>query len=116
MQYEYADFAKAVYESLKAAGSTDQTFEEWDNENFWTTEPPPEDMTFCERVFVPCTGFENPFLLNGVEYAKLQLSCTGGAWETFIQDVFYVDNKQYRTEEEARAAWDIMRSMEVVNA
>jgi hypothetical protein len=116
MQYLYADFAKAVYESLVAAGSTEQSFEEWDNENFWSTEPPPSDMTVCERVFVPCAGFEDPFLLEGNDYVKLQLSCTGGAWEIFIGGQFYLDVTQYQTEEDARAAWEVLLKQDVINA
>lgn len=117
MQYSYADFAKATYESVKDSLDPAQTFEEWDNENFWSTEPPPSDMTVCERMFVPCAGFDMPYELNGVQYIKLQISCTGGAWEVFISDAFNVQSvTQYSSEEEARAAYDALLAQDVVNA
>lgn len=117
MQYSYVDFAKATYDSVKDSLDPAQTFEEWDDENFWSTEPPPSDMTVCERTFVPCTGFETPFELNGDEYIKVQLSCTGGAWEVFISDAFDVQSvEQYPSEDAARAAYDALLAQDVINA
>lgn len=117
MQYSYADFAKATYESVKDSLDPAQTFEEWDNENFWSTEPPPSDMTVCERVFVPSKGFDMPFELDGVQYVKLQISCTGGAWEVFISDAFNVVSvTSYGSEELARAAFAELLAKDVVNA
>lgn len=115
MQYEYVDFAKAVYEEVKDSLNPPQTFEEWDDENFWSTEPPPSDMTVCERRFIPCQGYAEPFLLLGEEYVKAQLSCTGGAWEIFLGDQFVPTATQYASEDAARAVWDELLKQEIVN-
>lgn len=117
MQYSYVDFAKATYDSVKDSLDPAQTFEEWDDENFWSTEPPPSDMTVCERIFAPCAGFEMPFQLDGVEYIKVQLSCTGGAWEVFLSDAFEVQSvTEYPTEEAARAAFAALLAQDPINA
>jgi len=116
MQYSYADFAKASYEEVKDSLDPAQTFEEWDGENFWSTEPPPSDMTVCERTFVPAEGFDMPFELGGKQYVKLQLSCTGGLWEVFISDAFNPTVTQYTSEEEARAGYDALLAQDVVHA
>lgn len=46
--YSYQDFAKAVYAELQPG----ESFEEWDDHTFYSSEPPPPEMTFCERWFI----------------------------------------------------------------
>lgn len=101
--YNYQDFAKAVYDELKPG----ESFEEWDEHTFYSSEPPPPEMTFCERWFMKGST-ENPYVLNGENYILVQLSCTDGQWEIFTSDQSSLSVVQYQTEAEARAAWSTL--------
>ena len=100
MQYSYQDFAKAVYDELKP----DEAFEEWDDHTFYSSEPPPPEITFCERWFVPGQSTD-AYVLGGETYVLLQLSCTDGQWEIFTADQISTAVVQYQFEADARAAW-----------
>lgn len=100
MHYSYQDFAKAVYDELKPG----ESFQEWDDHTFYSQEPTPPEMTFCERWFIPGET-ETPFLLGGEKYILLQLSCTDGQWEIFTSDESSLSVVQYQFETDARAAW-----------
>lgn len=98
--YNYQAFAKAVYDEVNPG----VTFEEWDANTFYSSEPPPPEMTFCERWFRK--GYsEFPYLLNDEAYILIQLSCTDGQWEIFTSDQSGTSAVPYQTEAEARAAW-----------
>lgn len=101
--FNYQDFAKAVYDELKPG----ESFEEWDDHTFYSSEPAPEEMTFCERWFVKGES-SYPYVLNGENYLLLQLSCTAGAWEIFVTNQESASSVPYPTEAEARAAWAVL--------
>jgi hypothetical protein len=98
--YSYQDFAKAVYAELQP----DETFEQWDDHTYYSSEPIPEEMSFCERWFIKGEG-EVPFVLGGENYLLVQLSCTSGVWEIFTGDQASQSVVEYMNETEARAAW-----------
>lgn len=98
--YNYTDFAKAVYDELKPG----ESFAEWDDHTFYTQDPLPKEMSFCERFFIKGSS-ETPYTLNGENYIIVQLSCTSGAWEIFTGDQVSTSSVPYATEDEARAAW-----------
>lgn len=98
--YNYTDFAKAVYDELKP----DESFAEWDDHTFYTQDPLPEEMTFCERFFIKGSS-EAPYVLNGENYILVQMSCTDGQWEIFTGDQVSQSVVQYQLESEARASW-----------
>lgn len=98
--YSYQDFAKAVYAEL----GPEMSFEEWDAQTFYSSEPPPPEMTFCERWFMKGSS-ELPYKLNNEDYLLVQLSCTDGQWEIFTSDEGSTSVVQYQTEDEARSAW-----------
>lgn len=98
--YNYQDFAKAVYAELQP----DESFEEWDDHTFYSSEPPPPEMTFCERWFMKGNA-PAPYTLNNENYILVQLSCTDGQWEIFTSDQESLSVVQYQTEAAAREAW-----------
>ena len=101
--YSYQDFAKAVFDELKPG----ETFEEWDDHTFYSSEPPPPEMTFCERWFIKGNA-PAPYILNNENYILVQLSCTDGQWEIFTADQESNSAVQYQTEAEAREAWTFL--------
>lgn len=98
--YNYQDFAKAVYAELQPG----ESFEEWDDHTFYSSEPPSDEMTFCERWFIKGMT-EAPYVLNGEDYILVQLSCTQGQWQIFTGDQESQIAVDYQTEAEARNAW-----------
>lgn len=98
--YNYQDFAKAVYDELKPG----ESFEEWDSHTFYSAEPPPPEMTFCERWFIRGNA-EHPYVLKDQGYILVQLSCTGDVWEIFTSDEGSMSSIPYPTESAAREAW-----------
>lgn len=98
--YSYQDFAKAVYAELQPG----ESFEEWDDHTFYSSEPPMPEMTFSERWFMKGNS-EAPYILNNENYILVQLSCTGGQWEIFTADQESNSVVPYSTEEAAREAW-----------
>ena len=98
--FTYQDFAKAVYDELKP----EESFAKWDDHTFYSSEPQPEEMTFCERWFLKATT-DHPYLLNDEGYILVQLSCTLGQWEIFTSDQSSTSAVQYQLESAARAAW-----------
>lgn len=98
--YNYQDFAKAVYAELQPG----ESFEEWDDHTFYSSEPPPPEMTFSERWFMKGTT-EAPYILGNENYILVQLSCTDGQWEIFTSDQESTSVVQYQSEVLAREAW-----------
>lgn len=98
--YTYQDFAKAVYDELKP----DESFEEWDDHTFYSSDPLPPEMTFCERWFMKGES-PDAYILNNEKYILIQLSCTDGGWEIFTSDQVSTSFIPYSTEAAAREAW-----------
>lgn len=101
--YSYQDFAKAVYAELQPG----ESFEEWDDHTFYSSEPPPPEMTFCERWFIKGNS-EAPYVLANENYILVQLSCTDGQWEIFTADQASTSVVPYQTEAGAREAWTFL--------
>ena len=96
----YQDFAKAVYDELKPG----ESFEEWDPHTFYSSEPIPKEMTYCERRFIKGHS-EHPYILNGDHYILIQLSCMGGVWQIFTSDQSVTSSLIYPDKAQALSAW-----------
>lgn len=96
----YQDFAKAVYDELKPG----ESFEEWDSHTFYSSEPMPKEMTYCERRFIKGHS-EHPYVLNGDHYILVQLSCIGGVWQIFTSDQSVTSSLVYPDKAQALSAW-----------